>query len=160
MNEKILEILDRCPNTSLEQLAIMIDADIKEVGEKIDDMKKNGILLGNKNIINWEKTDKEVVNAIIEVKVAPQRGEGFNKIAERIYKFPEVKTLYLMAGDYDLCVIIEGRTMKEVAMFVADRISAMDSVMSTNTRFVLKIFKYEGISFEEEEKDTRQVITL
>ena len=116
--------------------------------------------LKNKSVINWEKTDKELVTALIELKVTPQRGEGFDKIAERIYKFPEVKSVYLMAGAYDLTVIIEGKTIKDVALFVSNRLATMERVLSTGTHFVLKKYKDEGIIFDENEKDSRQVITL
>ena len=132
----------------------------EEAAEQKDEMKNKKIILGNKSVINWEKTEKEFVTALIELKVTPQRGEGFDKIAERIYKFPEVKTLYLMAGAFDLTVIIEGKTMKEVALFVANRLAPMECVVSTGTHFVLKKYKYEGIIFDDKEKDTRQVITL
>lgn len=160
MHEKILEILESDCNLPLEQIAIMADMTPEAVAAEIDELKKEKIILGNKSVINWEKTGKEFVTALIELKVTPQRGEGFDKIAERIYKFPEVKSLYLMAGAFDLTVIIEGKTMKEVALFVANRLAPMECVVSTGTHFVLKKYKYEGIVFEDEEKDTRQVITL
>jgi len=101
-----------------------------------------------------------VVTALIELKVTPQRGEGFDKIAERIYKFPEVQSLYLMTGGYDLMVIVEHDTMQKVAHFVSSRLATMDSVVSTSTHFILKKYKYEGFIFGEEEKDGREVITL
>ena len=160
MNEKILELLESDCNLPLEQIAVMAGITTEEAAAQIDEMKKEKIILGNKSVINWEKTEKEFVTALIELKVTPQRGEGFDKIAERIYKFPEVKTLYLMAGAFDLTVIIEGKTMKEVALFVANRLAPMDCVVSTGTHFVLKKYKYEGIIFDDKEKDSRQVITL
>ena len=160
MNEKILEIIEKDCNLPLEQIAILANVSVEEAAHQIDIMKNEKIILGNKSIINWEKTNKESVTALIELKVTPQRGEGFDKIAERIYKFPEVKDLYLMAGAFDLTVIIEGKTMKEVALFVANRLAPMDCVVSTGTHFVLKKYKYEGIIFDDKEKDTRQVITL
>ena len=100
------------------------------------------------------------MTALIDLRITPQRGEGFDKVAERIYKYPQVKSLYLMSGAYDLSVTIEGKTMKEVALFVAQKLAPMDSVISTATHFVLKKYKDEGIVFEDDEKDTRQVITL
>ena len=109
MNEKILEILENDCNLPLEQVAVLADISVEEAAAQIDEMKNEKIILGNKSVINWEKTDKEFVTALIELKVTPQRGEGFDKIAERIYKFPEVKSLYLMAGAFDLTVIIEGK---------------------------------------------------
>ena len=157
---KILELLENDCMITMEQIATLTDMDIAEVAGLIDELKKNKILLRNKSVINWELTDKEFVTAQIQLKVTPQRGEGFDKIAERIYKFPEVQSLYLMAGQYDLLVFIEGKTMKEVAMFVANRLAPMDAVISTGTHFVLKKYKDEGIIFEDNEKDCRQVITL
>ncbi len=160
MNEKLLEVLESNCNLPIEQIALLSNMTVEEAAEQIEKMKTEKIILGNKSIINWEKTDKEFVTALIELKVTPQRGEGFDRIAERIYQFPEVKSLYLMAGAFDLTVIIEGKTMKEVALFVANRLAPMDCVISTSTHFVLKKYKYEGIIFADEEADTRQVITL
>ena len=111
-------------------------------------------------MINWDVSDTEIVNALIELRITPQRGEGYDKVAERIYKYPQVKSLYLMSGAYDLCVIVEGKTMKEVALFVARNLAPMESVISTATHFVLKKYKDDGLIFYDEEKDSRQVITL
>lgn len=160
MNEKLLEVLESNCNLPIEQIALLSNMTVEEAAEQIEQMKAEKIILGNKSIINWEKTDKEFVTALIELKVTPQRGEGFDRIAERIYQFPEVKSLYLMAGAFDLTVIIEGKTMKEVALFVANRLAPMECVISTSTYFVLKKYKYEGIIFADKESDTRQVITL
>ena len=158
--QKILEILENDCNTPLEQIALLTDLNVEEVAEKIEKLRKDKILIKNKSVINWEKTNREFVTALIEVKVTPQRGQGFDSIAERIYKFPEVKSVYLMAGAYDLTVIIEGKTMKDVASFVANRLAPMDCIVSTGTHFVLKKYKDDGIVFEDKETDSRQVITL
>lgn len=160
MDEKILTIMENNGDISLEQLAIMLDSPVEKIAERLDYMKKGGIILGEKTIINWTKTKKDVVAALIELKVTPQRGDGFDRIAERIYRFPEVQSLYLIAGTYDLMVIIEHDTMQEVAQFVSSRLATMESVVSTNTHFILKRYKYEGFIFDEEEKDEREVITL
>lgn len=160
MDEKLLTIMENNGDLSLEQLAIMTDSTVDEVAGRLDDMRDNGVILGKKTIINWEKTSKDVVTALIELKVTPQRGEGFDKIAEKIYKFQEVQSLYLVAGTYDLLVTIEHDTMQKVAHFVSSRLATMDSVVATSTHFILKKYKYEGFTFEEEEKDTRQVITI
>ena len=127
---------------------------------RLKKMEKENVIVGYKTIVNWDKTDKDVVVALIELRITPQRGEGFDKVAERIYKYPQVKSLYLMSGAYDLAVTIEGKSMKEVALFVAQKLAPMDSIISTATHFVLKKYKEEGIVFEDDEKDTRQVITL
>ncbi len=158
--DKILELLDNDCTMPLEQIATLVDLPVPKVAEIIENLKAEKIILKNKSVINWELTDKEFVTAQIELKVTPQRGEGFDKIAERIYKFPEVKSLYLMAGQYDLLVFIEGKTMKEVALFVANRLAPLEFVVSTGTHFVLKKYKDQGVIFDDNETDDRQVITL
>ena len=158
--EKILELLENDCMMSLEQIATLANIDVAEVTSLIDEMKNKKIILKNKTVINWEKTNKEFVTAQIALNVVPQRGEGFDKIAERIYKFPEVQSLYLMAGQYDLLVTIGGKTMKEVALFVANRLAPLDFVVSTATHFVLKKYKDQGVIFDDNETDNRQVITL
>ena len=159
--EEILNILDKEKgNVSRAKIAQMLGMGEKEVADKIEKMEKENVIVGYKTIVNWDKTDKDVVVALIELRITPQRGEGFDKVAERIYKYPQVKSLYLMSGAYDLAVTIEGKSMKEVALFVAQKLAPMDSIISTATHFVLKKYKEEGIVFEDDEKDTRQVITL
>ena len=159
--EEILNILDKEKgNVSRAKIAQMLGMEEKEVADKIEKMEKEIVIVGYKTIVNWDKTDKDVVVALIELRITPQRGEGFDKVAERIYKYPQVKSLYLMSGAYDLAVTIEGKSMKEVALFVAQKLAPMDSIISTATHFVLKKYKEEGIVFEDDEKDTRQVITL
>ena len=159
--EEILNILDKEKgNVSRAKIAQMLGMEEKEVADKIEKMEKENVIVGYKTIVNWDKTDKDVVVALIELRITPQRGEGFDKVAERIYKYPQVKSLYLMSGAYDLAVTIEGKSMKEVALFVAQKLAPMDSIISSATHFVLKKYKEEGIVFEDDEKDTRQVITL
>ena len=159
--EEILNILDKEKgDVSRAKIAQMLGMEEKEVADKIEKMEKENVIVGYKTIVNWDKTDKDVVVALIELRITPQRGEGFDKVAERIYKYPQVKSLYLMSGAYDLAVTIEGKSMKEVALFVAQKLAPMDSIISTATHFVLKKYKEEGIVFEDDEKDTRQVITL
>lgn len=159
--DDILKILAKEKNAvSRAKIAQMLGITEEKVNDEINNLEENNVIVGYKTLINWDKTDREVVNAIIELRVTPQRGEGFDKIAERIYKYPQVKSLYLMSGAYDLGVIIEGKTMKEVALFVAQKLAPMDSILSTATHFILKKYKEEGIVFNDDEKDTRQVITL
>ena len=111
-------------------------------------------------MINWDETDEDHVTALIELRITPQRGEGYDKVAERIYKYPQVKSLYLMSGAYDLAVTIEGKSMKDVALFVAQKLAPMETVISTATHFILKKYKDDGLIFYKDEKDSRQVITL
>ena len=159
--EEILSILDKEQRKiSRAEIAQMLGISDEEVEKEISQLEKDNVIVGYKTIVNWDKTDREVVTALIEMKITPQRGEGFDKVAERIYKYPQVKSLYLMSGAYDLAITIEGKSMKEVALFVAEKLAPMDSVLSTATHFVLRKYKEEGIVFNDDEKDTRQVITL
>ncbi|MBQ4518127.1 MAG: Lrp/AsnC family transcriptional regulator [Clostridia bacterium] len=158
--KKILELLERDASLTAEQIAIMLDRDPAEVKEQIAECEKKNIIVGYKTIINWEKTENEPVSAIIELKVTPQRGEGFDEVAKRIYQYDEVATVYLMSGGFDLAVILEGKTMKEVALFVAEKLAPMEQVISTATHFVLKKYKVDGNIVSDKPKDTREVITL
>ena len=158
--ENILKLLEQDSTRSNEKIARMLGIDEEEVAAKIEKLEKEKVIVGYKTLINWDRTDKEIVDAFIELKVTPQRGEGFDKVAEKIYKYPQVKTVYLMSGTHDIAVMIEGKTMKEVALFVAEKLAPMDNVISTSISFVLKKYKQEGVIFEDGEKDTRQVITL
>ena len=159
--DDILRILDKEQGVvDINKISRMLGLSEEEVSEKIKSLEADHIITGYKTIVNWDKTDREIVRALIDLRVTPQRGEGFDKVAERIYKYPQVRALYLMSGAYDLSVVIEGKTMKEVALFVAQKLAPMESVVSTATHFVLKKYKEEGIIFEDDEKDTRQVITL
>ena len=161
MTNDILDILDKSDKPlSNEQIAQMLGSDEEEVASIIKGLEKDNIIVGYKTMIDWDKTDKEIVTAIIELKISPQRGEGFDKVAEKIYKYSQVKSLFLMSGAYDLCVIIEGQTMKDVALFVAAKVAPMDNVLSTATSFVLKKYKNDGMIYYKDEEDTRQVITL
>lgn len=158
-NEEILSILEKNSRLAPSQLASMLDCDIETIEESLISMEKDNIILGYNTLINWEKTAKEFITAFIEVRITPQRGDGFDKIAQRISKFPEVKSVYLMSGGYDLAVIIEGRTLKEVSIFVSQKLATLEFVISTTTHFVLKKYKDNGVLFGEKEKDTREVIT-
>lgn len=161
MVTSILDILAKSEkHLSNEQIAQMIGGTEEEVANIIKGLEKDNTIVGYKTMINWEKTDKELVTSIIELRVTPQRGEGFDKVAEKIYKYEQVKSLFLMSGSYDLCVIIEGQSMKDVALFVASKLAPMDNVISTATSFVLKKYKEDGLVFYKDEEDSRQVITL
>ena len=129
------------------------------VANEIADMEKENIICGYHTMINWDNTGNEKVIALIEVKVTPQRGMGFDKIAERIYQYSEVNSVYLMSGAFDFTVIIEGKTMREVAQFVSEKLSPMDSVLSTATHFVLKKYKDHGTIMYEKPGDERMMIT-
>ncbi|NMA84696.1 MAG: Lrp/AsnC family transcriptional regulator [Epulopiscium sp.] len=159
MRELILELIEKNSRINPEDLAVMLGISEVDVINEIQQMEKEQIICGYHTLINWDKTSKDSVTALIEVRVTPQRGEGFDKIAERIYRFHEVKAVYLMSGGFDLTVIIEGSTLKEVALFVSQKLSALDSVLSTATHFVLKRYKDHGVIFEERKKDERMVVS-
>lgn len=158
--EEILEILEKNSKASAEQISVMLDKKVEEVSAAIKKYEDEKVILGYNTLINWEKTSKETVIALIEVKVTPQRGQGFDKVAERIYRYPEVKDCYLMSGGFDLTVIIEGKTMKEVALFVAEKLAPLESVLSTSTHFVLKKYKDKGTIFEDDRNDDREAVVL
>lgn len=158
--EEILEILEKNSKYSEEQIAVMTGKSVEEVAAAIKKYEADNTIVGYTTLVNWDNTDKESVTALIEVKVTPQRGEGFDKVAERIYRFPEVKACYLMSGGFDLTVIIEGKTMKEVALFVAEKLAPLESVLSTATHFVLKKYKDKGTIFEEKTRDDREAIFI
>ena len=145
MRERILELLDKDSKLTAKEIAALINEKEDDVAEAIKEMEDENIICGYNTLINWDKTDRELVTAIIEVKVTPQRGNGFDKIAERIYQNKEVRSVYLMSGGYDFCVILEEKTLKEIAFFVSDKLSPIDAVISTSTHFVLKSYKDHGI---------------
>lgn len=159
MKETLLKAIENNAKRTVTDLAAMLGASETAIANELSEMEKERIICGYHTLINWDKTNTEKVTALIEVKVTPQRGEGFDKIAERIYLFDEVRAVYLMSGGFDLTVIIEGTTMKEVALFVAQKLSPLEAVLSTATHFVLKKYKDYGIVLEKEQKDERMAIT-
>ena len=138
----------------------MLGSSETEVANEIADMEKEGIICGYHTLIDWDKTSEEKVTALIEVKVTPQRGLGFDKVAERIYNYPEVTSVYLISGGFDFLVMLEGKTMRDVAQFVSDKLSPLDSVLSTATHFILKKYKDHGSIMAHESKDERMLMTL
>ena len=138
MREKILAVIEKNSRIDIRDLAILLGESEIAVANEIAEMEREHIICGYHTLINWENTSEEKVIALIEVKVTPQRGMGFDKIAERIYQYSEVNAVYLMSGAYDFTVILEGKTMRQVAQFVSDKLSPLDSVLSTATHFVLK----------------------
>lgn len=143
-----------------EQLASMLNRDLEEVRHQIRQYEKSGIIKGYKALIDWDKVDKDVITALIEVRVSPQRDYGFEQVAERIMQFEEVNSVYLMSGGFDLTVIVSGKSFKEVAMFVAERLSPLDNVLSTATHFILRKYKDRGVLFGSEKPDERGRLSL
>lgn len=159
MREELLSVLEKNSRIDFNELAVMLGATEEEVLKEISTLENEGIICGYHTLINWDKTSIEKVTGLIEVKVTPMRGKGFDEMAERIYKYPEVKAVYLISGGYDLLVILEEKTLKEIAGFVSEKLSTLDSVLSTSTHFILKKYKDHGTILNKKEKDEREVIT-
>ncbi len=159
MREKILAIIEKNSRIDLADLAAMLGESEAAVANEIADMEQENIICGYHTLINWEKTGDEKVVALIEVKVTPQRDQGFDSLAERIYQYSEVESVYLMSGAYDLTVILEGKTLREVAQFVSNKLAPLDSVLSTATHFVLKKYKDHGTIMCDRHEDERMLIT-
>lgn len=159
MREKILAVIEKNSRIDLNDLAIMLGVTEAEVANEIADMEKEQIICGYHTLINWDNTSDEKVTALIEVKVTPQRGLGFDKIAERMYNYPDVRAVYLMSGGFDFTVIIEEKTMKEVAQFVTDKLAPLEAVRGTATHFILKKYKDHGTVLAENNKDERMLVT-
>ena len=158
--EKIIDLLHKDCKLSLEQVATMLNMTVVEVGEAIDALEKNGTILGYGAIVDWDKVEGvDSVTAMIELKVIPQRQMGFNRLAERICQFPEVKSLYLMSGSYDFAVTIKCDNIRDISLFVTEHLATMDSIQSTATHFVLKRFKNDGIVSTEICSDDREVLS-
>lgn len=155
---RILDLLDKNSNLTAQDIAVMLDSTVEEVENAIKQYEKEGIIVGKKTIINWDKTDREFVTAFIEVKVTPQYGRGFDQIAERFYQYEQVKSVFLMSGSFDLALMVQGKTLTEVALFVAEKLAPMDTVISTATHFVLKKYKENGVMLTVPQKDERQVM--
>jgi DNA-binding Lrp family transcriptional regulator len=162
MNElkwNILDLLKEDARRSAELLATLLGCDRAEVEKAIAELEADKVIVKYATVVNWGKVDDDKVTALIEVQITPERGRGFDAIAERIYLYPEVKSVYLMSGAYDLLVEIEGATLKEVASFVSSKLSSIDRVLSTKTHFILKKYKQDGVIFEDHEDDQRLLIS-
>ncbi len=159
MREQILTFLEKNSRIDLAELAVMLGSSEEVIAAEVAKMQEEGIICGYHTLIDWEKTNAEKVTALIEVRVTPQRGQGFDSIAERIYNYPEVQSVYLISGGYDLMVILEGKTLREVSSFVHSKLSTLDTVISTATHFILKKYKDYGTILHEKRKDERMPLT-
>ena len=155
---KLLRLLEADCTLTHEQLASMAGMTVDEVRKEIKQYEDDKVILGYKDIVDWDRTQRESVTALIEVKVTPQRGDGFDRVAERIYQYDEVESVYLMSGAYDLTVIISGRTLKEVAQFVGERLSTLEDVTGTATHFILRKYKEKHLIFERQEQQEKEWI--
>ena len=156
--EKLLDLLSQDARLTPAQLAAMTGASEEEVTAAVRAFEKSSTILGYKTVIDWDKTAKESVTALIEVKITPQKDMGFDEIARQIYSHHQVESVYLMSGGFDLTVIIKGRTMREVARFVSEQLAPMENVLSTGTHFILKKYKDNGVEFDPSENDKREVM--
>ena len=153
--KKLLKLLEKNALLSARELALMCEKEEGDIKKMIDEYEMDGVVLGYTTVIDWDKIDSEHVNALIELKVSPQRDRGYDAIAEKIYNYPEVDSLYLMSGGYDLAVLLHGKTMREVAVFVAQKLATLEAVTSTATHFVLRKYKDHGVVFGAVEVDER-----
>lgn len=144
---ELLRLLENDSRLSAETLALMLDKETGDIKKMIEDYQDSGVILGYKTLIDWDKVDDTHVSALIELKITPQRDRGYDHVAQKIYNYPEVESLYLMSGSFDLAVMIEGRTMREVALFVAEKLATIEDVTSTATHFVLRRYKDKGVVF-------------
>lgn len=159
MREKILSIVEKNSRIDVKELAIRLGEDELKVANELKAMEDEGIICGYNTMIDWEKTSIEKVTALIEVRITPTRGQGFDNLAERIYKYPEVTSVYLISGGFDLLVTLEGKSLKEVSSFVTHKLSTIDGVLSTATHFILKKYKDHGTILEKKYEDARELIT-
>lgn len=159
LKERILTIIEKNSRIDASELAIMLGTEKPVVENALTELEEEGIICGYHTMINWDSTGVEKVTALIEVRVTPHRGKGFDDIAERIYKYPEVNTVYLMSGGYDLMVILEGKTLQDVASFVTSKLSTLDTVIGTTTHFILKKYKDHGTIMAKKEEDRREIVT-
>lgn len=160
MREKILSYIETNSRVDVHDLAIVMGIDEVTIMNELEAMEQEHIICGYHTLINWEKVGIEKVTAMIEVRVTPQRGMGFDKVAERIYNYPEVNSVYLISGGFDFMVTLEGKTLREVSDFVSDKLSPLDSVLSTKTNFILKKYKDHGTIMAEQRKDERELVSL
>lgn len=156
--DKVLKLLENDARLTNAQLAVLLGISEQEAAQKVAAMEDAGIICGYKAVVDWDRTEREYVTALIELRVTPKKDSGFDKLAETIMKFEEVETVCLMSGGFDLMVMVNGRTFKDVAMFVAKRLSTLESVVSTATHFVLRRYKDRNILFVQEEKDEREAL--
>ena len=159
MREELLTLIEKNSKIGLKELSVLLGVDEAIVLQELEALEKEGVICGYHTLIDWEKTSIEKVTALIEVRVTPQRGQGFDSIAERIYNYPEVRAAYLISGGYDLLIILEEKSLREIANFVSDKLSTLDSVLSTATHFVLKKYKYHGTIISKKHDDEREIVT-
>lgn len=160
MNKDLLKLLSQNARLSNEDLSVMTGQSENEIHSEIADMESGGIIRGYKTVVDWERIDNSSVSALIELKVTPKAGLGFEEVAMKVSKYPQVESVYLMSGGFDLCVMVKGNSFQEVAMFVAKELSTIDSVVSTATHFVLRRYKELDVELITEADDDREAVSL
>ena len=159
MREELLSIIEKNSRIDLKELAIRLGCEEIDVVNELQKLEEERVICGYHTLVNWEKTSIDKVTALIEVKVTPQRGKGFDRIASRIYNYPEVRDVYLISGGFDLLVTLEEKSLKDIAMFVSEKLSTLDSIISTGTHFILKKYKDHGTIMDKKHVDERELIT-
>jgi DNA-binding Lrp family transcriptional regulator len=160
MDYTVLNYLENNAKLTAQELSVFTGRTQADIEENVKALEESRVICGYRTLIDWDKTEREFVTALIEIRVSPARGQGFDRIAERIYRFDEVSAVYLMSGGYDLSVIVEGKTMRDIAHFVSDKLAPMDSILSTATHFVLKKYKDHGVILEREaSEDDRMIVS-
>ena len=159
MRDQLLAFIEKNSRVDFKELAVLLGVEEIDVVNELQKCEEEGIICGYHTLVDWDKVGLDKVSALIEVRVTPQRGEGFDKIAERIYNYPEVNAVYLISGGYDLLVSIEGKSLRDVSLFVSDKLSTLETVISTATHFILKKYKDHGTIINKKNKDEREIIT-
>lgn len=159
IRKELLKLVEKNSKIATTELSKMLGVSEVDVLNEFAELEKEHVICGYLTLIDWDKTNTEKVIGLIEVKVTPQRGQGFDRIAERIYNYPEVSSVYLISGAYDLLVTMEGNSLKDIAQFVSDKLSTLDTVLSTATHFILKKYKDHGIIFDNKHEDEREAIS-
>lgn len=160
MREQLLAFIEKNSRVDFKELAVLLGVEEIDVVNELQECEEEGIICGYHTLVDWDKVGLDKVSALIEVRVTPQRGEGFDKIAERIYNYPEVNAVYLISGGYDLLVSIEGKSLRDVSLFVSDKLSTLETVISTATHFILKKYKDHGTILAKKKEDTREKVLL
>ena len=159
MTDKILTVMEKNARIRIDDLANILGEESARVRQEVERLEADKVICGYHTLINWDKVGQEKADAIIEVKVAPQRGVGFDQVAERIWQYPEVSSMFLVSGNCDFIVLLQGKSMREIAMFVSEKLATIDGVLSTMTQFILKKYKQEGFVVENPRKDEREAIS-
>lgn len=160
ITKDLLNLLESNSRLTPEQIGSMLKVPAEEIAERIKQLEKDNVIVHYNTVINWEKAEINRPTALIEVNITPERGVGYDKVAERIYRFPQVRSLYLVSGTYDLCVMVEGNTMQEISNFVAEHLACLEEVRGTKTNFIMRSYKKDGTIFGDDNTDKRLVISL